>query len=340
MSKPTIEDTRWAVTAAGVESAETSDPDGDLKDEGYPPTGAASIPSNKDWNWLKRKAHAWFQLLDDLVTTARGLLLPGDLEVGGQSLVFPDRTFTSTGTNDANHVLTMVAHGRRTGDGPFRASNSGGALPGGLAPATDHWWIRLTNDNFLLATNLANALAEVHTAFVNNGSGVHTLADTGATKAIADGTFSRDVVIRRDLQLVGKLRQGIHTLQFPFDKSTDNLAPFKTINAAHAFVMCPFDLPLGVTIDSMRVSVKDNATGAQSLGAELRKWTMALTGEQIPTNNSNGSGAVQTLTTATGLARLVVSGDVWQCNVFYNAGAGTATCTAGVVELDVYVAPL
>lgn len=91
--KPTLEHTRWAITAGGTPSAEISDPDGTLKDGGYGPSGPSSIPSNRDWNWWHQKAYLWHQYMDEvfkLAGTAVGDFslsgkgtFGGDLEVGG-----------------------------------------------------------------------------------------------------------------------------------------------------------------------------------------------------------------------------------------------------------------
>ena len=65
------------------------------------------------------------------------------------ALVNPDDVFTAEADTE---VLTAVAHGLLTGDGPFQVSNSGGALPTGLTELTDYWIIRIDADNFYLAT--------------------------------------------------------------------------------------------------------------------------------------------------------------------------------------------
>lgn len=90
--------------------------------------------------------------------------------VNGTSAAF---TFTAATTD----IVTAVAHGLVTGDGPFRVTNSGGALPTGLAALTDYWIVRLTDDTFKLATSYANAVAAtpVVVDITATGSGTHTL---------------------------------------------------------------------------------------------------------------------------------------------------------------------
>jgi hypothetical protein len=83
-----------------------------------------------------------------------------------------DITFTAA---NASETFTSVAHGMATGDGPFRVSNSGGALPSGLAVDTNYWIIYLTADTFQLATTYANAIAETELLITTDGTGTQTL---------------------------------------------------------------------------------------------------------------------------------------------------------------------
>lgn len=98
-------------------------------------------------------------------------------------LVVADFVFTAT---NATETFTKVAHGLKTGDGPVRVSNAGGALPAGLAAATDYWVIRVDADNFKLATTLAFALAGTNLLITTDGTGTQTLSDTGSTARPSD----------------------------------------------------------------------------------------------------------------------------------------------------------
>lgn len=93
-------------------------------------------------------------------------------------LVFADATFTA---DNATEIFTIAAHGLQTGDGPFRVSNSGGALPTGLLTATDYWVIRIDANTFYLATSLVNALSGTHLSISTNGTGTQTMSDTVST---------------------------------------------------------------------------------------------------------------------------------------------------------------
>jgi hypothetical protein len=99
------------------------------------------------------------------------------------ALSFVDFTFTADSTTDR---LNRTAHGLKTGDGPVRTSNSGGALPTGLAAATDYFviWDTTTGDDadhFRLATSLANALAGTAIDITSNGTGTQTLNHQAGT---------------------------------------------------------------------------------------------------------------------------------------------------------------
>ena len=73
------------------------------------------------------------------------------------------------------NVLTLAAHGFTTGQGPVRVSNSGGALPTGLAVDTNYWIIANTTGTFSFASSKANALALTPVALSGDGSGTQTI---------------------------------------------------------------------------------------------------------------------------------------------------------------------
>ncbi len=67
------------------------------------------------------------------------------------------RDFVDGDVNVATDTITEVAHGYETGDGPLFLSNSGGALPAGLAADTPYWIIKVDDDNFRLAADPGDA---------------------------------------------------------------------------------------------------------------------------------------------------------------------------------------
>jgi hypothetical protein len=101
-------------------------------------------------------------------------------------------TFTDADVNAGTDVITKASHGMETGDGPVRTSNAGGALPAGLAAATDYYFIKVSANTFKLATSRANALAGTAINITAAaGGGTHTL-----TRAITVGIdLSEDGVI-------------------------------------------------------------------------------------------------------------------------------------------------
>lgn len=84
----------------------------------------------------------------------------------------PAFTFTANSTTDK---ITATAHGLNTGDGPFAVRNIGGGLPGGLAPVTEYWFIRVDADNGKVATSNANAMAGAALDLTSNGTGTQVL---------------------------------------------------------------------------------------------------------------------------------------------------------------------
>lgn len=85
-----------------------------------------------------------------------------------------DITFTAEADDE---LATSVAHGMVSGEGPYRVSNTGGALPTGLAADTNYWIHVPTSavDTFSFATSEANALAGTVIDMTTDGTGTHTL---------------------------------------------------------------------------------------------------------------------------------------------------------------------
>lgn len=100
---------------------------------------------------------------------------------------YTNPTFTATAATDQ---LAIAAHGMSTGDGPFRVTNSGGALPTGLAVDTDYWVIKVDADNIKLASSKANALAATAIDLTSAGTGTHTL-NTATNDVIMAGLVDR-----------------------------------------------------------------------------------------------------------------------------------------------------
>ena len=80
-----------------------------------------------------------------------------------------------SGFTCSGNVATSTAHGMTNGDGPYRVTNSGGALPSGLAVDTNYWINVLTANTFSFATSKANALAGTVITLSTAGTGTQTL---------------------------------------------------------------------------------------------------------------------------------------------------------------------
>jgi hypothetical protein len=88
-------------------------------------------------------------------------------------------TFVDADVSTANDTITETAHGLLTGSA-FTLSNSGGALPTGLAAATTYYAIKVDADTFKVATSAANANAGTAIDITAAaGGGTHTLTKQG-----------------------------------------------------------------------------------------------------------------------------------------------------------------
>ena len=119
----------------------------------------------------------------------------------GQDYIKHDNSPTFGFTADYTTGVLTGAQGMRTGIGPVRAANAGGALPTGLSSAVDYWSVAVAADGsddihttisgpvlrrqpvpprysaktFKLATSRANALAGITVDIADNGTGTHTI---------------------------------------------------------------------------------------------------------------------------------------------------------------------
>ena len=136
--------------------------------QGVTPT---SIVSTSDGTATQPEIH-------NALLTALNAVVGKNYAAAFAPLAFNDFNYTADSTTDQLH---SVAHGLNTGDGPVRTTNTGGALPTGLAAATDYYVIKVDADNFKLATSLANALAGTAIDITANGTGTQTLNHQAGT---------------------------------------------------------------------------------------------------------------------------------------------------------------
>ena len=87
----------------------------------------------------------------------------------------------------AADTMTIAAHGRTTGDGPFQWTSTV-ALPGGMSLATDYWLVVVDAATVKLTTTFAFAMAAVPTILdlAHDGFGTHTMTDTADTVAAGE----------------------------------------------------------------------------------------------------------------------------------------------------------
>lgn len=106
-----------------------------------------------------------------------------------------DDTFTASGTDE---VMTAVAHGMLTGDGPFQLTTSG-TLPAELALLTDYWVEKTAANTFELYTSRELAIAAGGgIATTDAGTGTHTIADVQTALNPDDNTRRcRFALVRR-----------------------------------------------------------------------------------------------------------------------------------------------
>ena len=101
-------------------------------------------------------------------------------------LAFSPLTITSVDPA-TDHLVVATGHGLATGDGPIRIASTG-ALPGGLAPATDYWVIADDALNFRLAASFSgtggrapNTNPKTPIDLTTAGTGTITVSSTDAT---------------------------------------------------------------------------------------------------------------------------------------------------------------
>lgn len=110
---------------------------------------------------------------------------------GATTAVGATKDFTAAATD----ICTAAGHGKQTGFGPVRLTNSGGALPAGLAGSTDYWMIVIDANTFKLATSEANALAGTAVDITGAGTGTHSMRATGTTLADALEDLLNNVLV-------------------------------------------------------------------------------------------------------------------------------------------------
>lgn len=91
-------------------------------------------------------------------------------------------SFADTDVTYADGVMTSAGHGKDTGFGPVRLTTTG-ALPGGLAAATDYWMIVIDANTFHLAASHADAMVGIAIEIQTDGSGTNKMQATAQSLA-------------------------------------------------------------------------------------------------------------------------------------------------------------
>jgi hypothetical protein len=102
---------------------------------------------------------------------------------------FSPTTFTSSYPSTPT-IFAATGHGFLTGDGPVELTNSGGALPTGLATATPYYIVTVDANHFSLATSLANALAASPVVISVTSAGTGTSSVNEDTTLRPDSPFT------------------------------------------------------------------------------------------------------------------------------------------------------
>lgn len=106
-----------------------------------------------------------------------------------EDVIASSGAFTVVATTN---VYTKSTHGFRTGI-KVRVSNSGGALPAGLAAATDYYVIKLDADTFKIAASLVDSMAGVAIDITTDGSGTNTVTPQAVAGSAGSGTYLLEV---------------------------------------------------------------------------------------------------------------------------------------------------
>lgn len=264
---------RFARTTLGVDATNIAAPSSGLRDTGYPDNG---IPTAKNFNYLENLAFRWREYLSDAAfqgaTTFDSTVgIAGNTAVG-TALVVADFVFTADNTTD---TCTKVAHGLLTGDGPIRVSNSGGALPAGLAAATDYWILKTGTDTFKFATTLDNALSNTPINLTTNGTGTQTLSDTAGTLRSANLTVN------------GNLTVGGSCPALTVDSLTASFATIFLLTAGGISVTgdyghsSTFSMPIPPTAFQHRDSGSTVALNDRAAGGDPEGWIGWVAGNKI-----------------------------------------------------------
>lgn len=282
----------------------------------------------------------------------------GPATIGGSSITLASRSFTADNTTEK---LAITDHGLVTGDGPLQVTNSGGALPVPLVPATNYWAITVDASHIQLAFSLANALIGAAINLTTNGTGTSTIASVGATRpadAIVTGNLTASTLAvgpvtasslvtasagvtagtNQDvtLQGTGTVRHGTWT-KIIAANANGQAHSWITIDSSTITaweVQLDSHFQAGDVITAIRVNVTDNVTGPTRAQAAFKVYTdgngtpSTLAG---PTATSGTAGTLQQIP-LNGLNEDINAGKAHTLQVLPTGGS--AAITLWSIEVD------
>lgn len=196
-----------------------------------------------------------------------------------ETLTFVDKTVSVVDTTD-NELDFGAAHSLQTGDGPIRLENTGGALPAGLAAATDYYVINVDSDSISLATSRDNALEGVEVDITGAGTGTHTVVDVlGSTKRINNNyiaayaalVYPDDTFTAAATDICTNVGHGLLTGDGPFQVSSSGTLPAGLTAATNYWVIkldadtFKFASTLANAMAGTAVDITDAGTGTHTI---------------------------------------------------------------------------
>lgn len=260
-----------------------------------------------------------------------------DVTVGGEVFTFGSTMFVANATTD---TLAIDNHPFRTGSGPLRVTNSGGALPSPLVAGTDYWAIRSNSGKFSLATSRANALAGVLIDLTTSGTGTNSIASGTGTahtsSLIVNGAITASVLKYKDPQPIF-----IPASEFrsepgsgsPFGELALGAGPvvsFLVTGAPAVWAKVP--VKPGQVIQSVVFWINKNGN-ALGMQCDLKKQDIAIDASHsaIATATDTSSGSSRSSVTLTPNYTVESGFFIWLKVTQTTTGSGANTVLAGAV---------
>ncbi len=122
------------------------------------------------------------------------------------TVVGDSKTFTADTSTDK---ITLANKCRNLYTGCGIEVSTDGTIPGGVSPATTYYYIRHSDTIGQLATNYANAMAEIAIELTDTGTGTHTFTILSEPRYTCNGVIDTDATPKENMQ---KLLTALHGL--------------------------------------------------------------------------------------------------------------------------------